>query len=201
MRDLIRKVLNEHPFTPIESNELDSGIKEFLFNYWEKNGTELTPFKYLNIDPLGQSDEVDILKIEFHGGFDNAMKLAEEEIGIGKKIHLSSGGYEFDFTPKSFGVIHTNDRYPEGSPQHKELGMSGVISDGSVRLLNTDDNYRWEFVELFHMDNEISEDDLYEITVEVSMIIKEYYLDITDKYGLYMSGLHHNYKDAWREGG
>jgi hypothetical protein len=79
--------------------------------------------------------------------------------------------------------------------------MSGVISDGSVRLLNTDDNYRWEFVELFHMDNEISEDDLYEITVEVSMIIKEYYLDITDKYGLYMSGLHHNYKDAWREGG
>ena len=196
MRDLIRKVLNEHIN---ESNKLEPSVKEFLLNYWEKNGTELTPFKYLNIDPWNHEKEIDALKVKFHGGFYKAYELAEKEVGIGETIHISDGGYEFDMTPLSVGIISMNTKTPDENPYGVEIGASVRITNGSVQLLNNDDNYRWDLFDLFHRDNDISSDDLYEITMEISDTCKEYFHDIFEKYGLSFSTLRHTYSDSWRK--
>ena len=51
--------------------ELSPQVKEFLFDYWGKNGTELTPCRYIGINCLEYEKEIDKLKLKFHGGYDN----------------------------------------------------------------------------------------------------------------------------------
>jgi len=102
-----------------------------------------------------------------------------------------------DVTPLSIEVINKTTDNPDENPYGVELGMKVRVSNGSVQILNGDDNYRWDFDELFNVDHGIGVDDLYEITTEIGMTAKEDFLNIIDKYGLYMTGMDHNYKNAW----
>lgn len=219
MRELIRKILKEdleYSYVTDASpesdeyemsegwegvpkkKELSPQVKEFLFDYWGKNGTELTPCRYIGINCLEYEKEIDKLKIKFYGGYDKAFELAKKEIGIGKKIHISSGGYEMDVTPLAFGVISRKTHSPDENPYGVDLGMKVRITNGSVQFLDRDDDTRWDFDELFMIDHGIDVDDLYEVTSEITMAVKEHFLDIVDKYGLFMTGMDHNYKNAWR---
>ena len=195
MKDLIRKILIEET----QKNEvfIDENVKNFLFSYWEKNGTELTPLRYLGFSDRDYSVDVEIdkLKVEFYGGYFNALESAKKEWGMDQKIHISDGGYEFDMTVKAIGFFQTRIKRHESAA----LGAQVRITGGSVQFLSDDDDYRWDFDELFHGDNEIDEDTLYEVTMEISGAIREYLNDIFDKYGLTVEGLHHNYREAWRK--
>jgi len=195
MKDLIRKIL----FEETQKNEvfIDENIKKFLFSYWEKNGTELTPLRYLGFSDRDYSVDVEIdkLKVEFYGGYFNALESAKKELGMDQKIHISDGEYEFDITVKSIGFFKANITRHESAA----LGAHVRITDGSVEFLNGDPVYRWDFDELFHGGNEIDEDTLYEVTMEISGAIREYLNDIFDKYGLTVETLYHNYRDAWRK--
>ena len=182
-----------------KKNELSPQVKEFLFDYWSKNGTELTPCRYIGIDCLTYEEEIDKLKIEYYGGFYKSYELAKKGIDIGKKVHISDGGYEFDLTPLSVGIIKQDTDNPDENPYDVEIGVNVRISDGSVQLLNNDSNYRWDFFDLFHRDNDIDEDTLFEIVTEISGAAKEHFYPIFDKYGLFLGGLSHNYRDAWRK--
>jgi len=220
MRGLIRKILREDlEYSHVtdaspESNEYEMSeehfvgykkpdklkpeVEEFLFKYWSKNGTELTPFRYLNIDPFNHEKEIDILKVKFHGGFYKAYELAKKEIGIGKKVHISDGGYEFDMTPLAVGIIKKNTNTPDEDPYEMEIGVNVKITNGSVMFLDGDNDYRWDFFDLFHRDNDgIDEDTLYEVTTEISGAAKEYFYPIFEKYGLNFDGLNHNYRESW----
>jgi hypothetical protein len=181
-----------------KKKELSPQVEEFLFDYWSKNGTELTPCRYIGINCLEYEEEIDKLKIKFYGGYDKALELAKKEIGIGKKRHISSGGYEMDVTPLSIGIISRTEGNPDENPYGTELGMKVRITNGSVQFLDRDDDTRWDFDELFMIDHDIHQDDLYEVTTEIGMAAKESFLDIIDKYGLYMTGMDHNYRNAWR---
>ncbi len=181
-----------------KKEEISPQVEEFLFEYWSKNGTELTPCRYIGINCLEHEEEIDKLKIKFYGGYDKALELAKKEIGIGKKRHISSGGYEMDVTPLGVGVISSKKGNPDENPYDTELGMKVRITNGSVQFLDRDDDYRWDFDELFNIDHGIDVDDLYEITTEIGMTAKEHFLNIIDKYGLFMTGMDHNYKNAWR---
>ena len=219
MRELIRKILKEDlEYSHVtdaspesdeyemsegwegvpKKKELSPQVEEFLFDYWGKNGTELTPCRYIGLNCLEHEQEIDKLKIKFHGGYDKALELAKKEIGIGKKRHISSGGYEMDVTPLAFGVISRKTHTPDENQYDVELGMKVRITNGSVQFLDRDDDTRWDFDELFMIDHGISSDDLYEVTTEIGMTVKEPFLDIADKYGLFMTGMDHNYKNAWR---
>ena len=111
MRELIRKILKEDlEYSHVtdaspesdeyemsegwegapKEKELSPQVEEFLFDYWGKNGTELTPCRYIGINCLEHEQEIDKLKIKFYGGYDKALELAKKEIGIGKKRHISS---------------------------------------------------------------------------------------------------------------
>jgi hypothetical protein len=179
--------------------DLDLKTKEFLFKYWNENGTHKTPFRYIGLDELTHELEVDKLKVEFYGGYDKALELLKEELGIGKKVHISDAGYEFDFTPLDLSIIEQRTDNPDKNPYDVDLGVNGLVTDGSVRLLNDNDNYKWDFDELFSGNNDIDEDTLYEIIGEISIAIREHLFNVFDKYGLFIGGLHHNYKDAWRK--
>lgn len=195
MKDLIRKILIEET----QKNEvfIDENVKNFLFSYWEKNGTELTPLRYLGFSERDYSVDIEIekLKVEFYGGYFNALESAKKELGMDQKIPISDGEYRFDITVKSIGFFQPRIKRHESAA----LGAQVRITDGSVKFLNGDDDYRWDFDELFYGDNNIDEDTLYEITMEISGAIREYLNDIFDKYGLTVEGLHHNYRDAWRK--
>jgi len=219
MRELIRKILREDlEYSHVtdaspesdeyemsegwegvpKKEELSPQVEEFLFDYWGKNGTELTPCRYIGIDCLKYEQEIDKLKIKFHGGFYKAYELAKKEIGIGKKVHISDGGYEFDMTPLGVGIIKANTKNPDEDPYEMEIGVNVKITNGSVMFLDGDNDYRWDFFDLFHRDNDgIDEDTLYEVTTEISGAAKEYFYPIFEKYGLYFGGLNHNYREAW----
>lgn len=195
MKDLIRKILIEET----QKNEIfiDENVKKFLFSYWEKNGTELTPLRYLGFSDRDYSVDIEIekLKVEFYGGYFNALESAKKELGMDQKIHISDGGYEFDITVRAIGFFQSRIKRHESAA----LGAQVRITDGSVQFLDGDDDYRWDFDELFHGDNEVDEDTLYEVTMEISGAIREYLNDIFDKYGLTIEGLNHNYREAWRK--
>ena len=195
MKDLIRKILIEE--TQKNEDLIDEKVKNFLFSYWEKNGTELTPIRYLGFSDRDYSVDVEIdkLKVEFYGGYFNALESAKKELGMDQKIHISDGEYKFDITVKSIGFFKANITRHESAA----LGAQVRITDGSVKFLNGNDDYRWSFNELFYQTNKIDEDTLYEITMEISGAIREYLNDIFDKYGLTVENLYHNYRDAWRK--
>lgn len=196
MKDLIRKILIEE--TQKNEDFIDENVKKFLFSYWEKNGTEFTPLRYLGFSDRDYSVDIEIekLKVEFYGGYFNALESAKKELGMDQKIHISDGGYEFDIKVRGVGFFKANITRHESAA----LGAQVRITDGSVQFLDgDDDNYRWDFNELFYGGNEIDEDTLYEVTMEISGAIKEYLNDIFDKYGLTVEVLHHNYRDAWRK--
>lgn len=221
MRELIRKILredleysyvtdasperneyemSEHNFVGYKKpDDLDPKVKDFLFQYWSQNGTEKTPCRYIGVDCLEYEVEIDKLKIEYYGGFYKSYELAKKEVDIGKKVHISDGGYEFDLTPLSVGIIKQDTDNPDENPYDVEIGVNVRISDGSVQLLNDDSNYRLDFFDLFHRDNDIDEDTLFEIVTEISGAAKEHFYPTFDKYGLFLGGLSHNYKDVWRK--
>lgn len=193
MKDLIRKILIEET----QKNEvfIDENVKNFLFSYWEKNGTELTPYRYLGLDTRNPEVDktVDKLKIEFYGGYNNALELAKKELGMNEKIHISDGGYEFDFTTLAVGFLERKE------DDFVSVGFQVRITDGSVQFLDGDDDYRWDLDELFHGDNNVDEDTLFQVSIEISGSIKEYLHEIFEKYGLFVKILHHNYRDAWQK--
>ena len=200
MRELIRKILKEDlEYSHVtdaspesdeyemsegwegipKKEELSPQVEEFLFEYWSKNGTELTPCRYIGINCLEHEEEIDKLKIKFYGGIDKAFELALKEIKFFQPMKIVDGGYDFNFIP-----ISTKDRDVVGSNQY---GTHGVITKGHVYLSDLDVTH--DFAVIFGSDDGIVDPDFKdEVSWEIRGAINEKFQDIFDKYGLL-----HNY--------
>jgi hypothetical protein len=63
-----------------KKKELSPQVEEFLFDYWSKNGTELTPCRYIGINCLEYEEEIDKLKIKFYGGYEKKDIYLQEDM-------------------------------------------------------------------------------------------------------------------------
>lgn len=129
---------------------MNEKLKKTIFDYWKKNGVDITKpfFSLFGLDAgldgryIGKSEVFHDLVIEFHGGVEKVLKKLNNLVG--QTFTIIDGGYDFDIKIEKFYVSDGSLSCDIAVDGQGEVFLFNLDETMSISQAVNDKEFGWE---------------------------------------------------------